>query len=233
MLTAASTTPARRWTTKAEGVYQALRTQILDGSIPPGSQVDHRGLAASLGVSTTPLREAFRRLESEGYIAQVAHHEMRVSDLSLTELEDLYDVRIQLVPYATALAVERATEADLAAVAALAEFPTNAPPQEFLAHHRAFYRATYIPCGNAVLVDILDSLADRSGRYRLHLLRDLLATQAPLVAHKKVAKAFVERRAEALATLLAEDLAETRQQLVERLSNRAAVTGTPVTGAKP
>ncbi|MEU6262897.1 GntR family transcriptional regulator [Saccharopolyspora shandongensis] len=207
----------KRWATKAEGAYQSIRFLILDGSLKPGSTIDQRALAMSLGISTTPLREAFRRLESEGFVRQAAHHEMRVSELSLDELQNLYDVRIQLVPYASALAVENATDDDRQNVSKLAQFPSDVPAATLLAHHQQFHRAIYSSCHNQILVEILDSLADRSNRYRLYLLEDFLATGVPLVVHKEIAGAFVDGRAAELASLLESDLRTTRRQLVERL----------------
>ena len=217
-----SSAAPQRWVTKAEAAYQAIRSRILTGSLKPGYAVDQRTLATSLGVSTTPLREAIRRLEAEGFLNQTAHHEIRVSELSLDELRDLYDVRIQLMPYACALAAENANGDDRKRVAELAEFPSAVPAAALLAHHHEFHRAIYSRCPNKTMVDIIDALSDRSNRYRLFLLEDFLATGTPLVMHPKIASAFVGGRADELADLIEADLRTTRQQLVDRISRSCA-----------
>jgi DNA-binding GntR family transcriptional regulator len=54
--------------TKAEAAYQELSARILDGSMQPGSTISQENLATALGISITPLREALRRLESDGLV---------------------------------------------------------------------------------------------------------------------------------------------------------------------
>jgi DNA-binding GntR family transcriptional regulator len=58
---------------KAEAVYQRLRAAIEEGSIPPGTHLRQDELAARWGVSSTPVREAFRRLEAEGLVELLPH----------------------------------------------------------------------------------------------------------------------------------------------------------------
>jgi DNA-binding GntR family transcriptional regulator len=62
-----------RTVTKAEAVYLETRARILTGALSPGLQVNQEALAAGLGVSITPLREALRRLEMEGLVAALPH----------------------------------------------------------------------------------------------------------------------------------------------------------------
>jgi DNA-binding GntR family transcriptional regulator len=65
--------------TKAEAVYLETRSRILKGVLAPGSAVNQEALAADLGVSITPLREALRRLEMEGLIRLEAHRTMVIA----------------------------------------------------------------------------------------------------------------------------------------------------------
>ena len=82
-------------TTKAEAAYAELRARILDGSLAPGSSLEQAIIAEEYGISTTPVREALRRLESEQLVVVRAHHGPRVADLSAGELHNLYAVRIE------------------------------------------------------------------------------------------------------------------------------------------
>jgi DNA-binding GntR family transcriptional regulator len=65
--------------TKAEAVYIETRSRILKGTLAPGLAVNQEALAADLGVSITPLREALRRLEMEGLIRLEAHRTMIIT----------------------------------------------------------------------------------------------------------------------------------------------------------
>lgn len=153
--------------TKAEAVYQELRAGILDGSLPPGSWLDQKALAAEYVVSTTPVREALRRLAAEQLVVVRAHHGPRVSPLSVQELHYLFQVRLELDPLAGRLAAELASDEDRARVRRLYE--SNGSADERVVTNRAFHRAIYEACGNPVLVEVLQSLWNRCDRYRFLL----------------------------------------------------------------
>jgi DNA-binding GntR family transcriptional regulator len=154
--------------TKAEAVYQDLRSRILDGTLSPGSALDQRALADQYLISTTPIREALRRLESEHLVVVRAHHNPRVSPLSVEELQYLFAVRLELDPLAGRLAA-KAPVAEREAIGRLLEEPGWQSPAERVNANRNFHRAIYGACGNPVLVQVLDSLWIRCDRYRFLL----------------------------------------------------------------
>ena len=82
---------------------QSVRRMILDGSLAPG-RVNEVHLAAALGVSRTPLREALMRLVSEGALTSIARRGFFVAALSVEEVEQLYPIRAILDPAALRLA---------------------------------------------------------------------------------------------------------------------------------
>jgi DNA-binding GntR family transcriptional regulator len=76
-------------------VHSTLRTMILQGDLPPGVELSQPELSRRFSVSRTPLREALRQLEIEGLIvSEGAHRSMRVSPLSMPDLDDLYSMRV-------------------------------------------------------------------------------------------------------------------------------------------
>lgn len=155
--------------TKSDLAYARVRAMVLSGELEPGSVVPQARLASSIGVSTTPLREAMRRLSVEGLVSLGAHRDARVAPLTAEEARDLVELRLSLDPLACALAAERRTTSEiermrtaLAACRALPDEPTTGD----LAAHRAFHRAVYVASHNDVLVATLDGLWDRTDRYR-------------------------------------------------------------------
>ncbi len=72
--------------------YQEIRRRILDNEYPPAHQVLEQDLAADLGMSRTPMREALVRLQNEHFIQLIPRHGMRVVPLSLEDLRDTYEV---------------------------------------------------------------------------------------------------------------------------------------------
>jgi DNA-binding GntR family transcriptional regulator len=157
------------FSSKGDVAYAQLRGLILTGTLEPGSRLDQNNLAETMAMSLTPLREAIRRLSSEGLIDLDAHRNARVASMSATEARQLFEVRLSLDPNAARLAAERRTEADIAAMRAAAArlLPvTRAWGEEALTAHRAFHRALYLASHNDVLIRLLDDLWDKSDRYR-------------------------------------------------------------------
>jgi len=102
-------------------VYASLRSGILDGTYPEGTRLGEVELAEALGVSRTPVREALRRLGSEGLVETLPNKGARVRTWSTRELDAIFDLRALLEGHAAALAAPRISDADLAVMADLVE----------------------------------------------------------------------------------------------------------------
>ncbi|MQA62748.1 MAG: FCD domain-containing protein [Actinophytocola sp.] len=94
-------------------IREQLRKRIIDGRLPPGTRLVERELAAELGVSRVPVREAVRMLDSEGFVQVVPRRGVVVKQLSRTDVEELFDVRESLEVLATRRAAENSRPADL------------------------------------------------------------------------------------------------------------------------
>jgi DNA-binding GntR family transcriptional regulator len=93
-------------------VYRALRRRIIEGAEPPGARLTEQRLAATFDCSRTPVREAVRRLESEGLVVVAPNRGAQVRPLSEGEISDLYEVRARLEAYAAELAAVRGEPAE-------------------------------------------------------------------------------------------------------------------------
>ncbi|NUL45386.1 GntR family transcriptional regulator [Cellulosimicrobium funkei] len=156
--------------TKNDYAYVELRDRILTGVLPAGSVLPQGRLAQEIGVSTTPLREAVRRLAAEGLILLEAHRDARVAEVTAAEARHLYEVRASVDPLAAALAASRRTDDDLEQIrraeAELRPLSGNATLEALIAH-REFHRSIYRASGNPLLVDVLERLWDKADRYRM------------------------------------------------------------------
>jgi DNA-binding GntR family transcriptional regulator len=178
---------------KSSAVYFELRTRILSTALSPAAGLNQEQLAEELGVSTTPLREALRRLQSEGLVTLMAHREAIVSPLDPAELAAIYEVRAELDPLAAALAAERHTSSEAAAIRAATERARKPGRQDRLSANRRYHSAIYAACHNPVLVETLDRLWDRSDRYRRAV--GFIATDPSIQEeHMAIAEAVLERR---------------------------------------
>jgi len=144
--------------TTADSALRAVRNAILDGSFPAGSQLRETQIAAELGISRAPLREALHRLEQESLVERIPYRGAYVAEVSSRTAIEIASLRTMLEPYA----VERALPA-LAGPDGLAELVEAVETlgsrtdegdragsiEAHLAVHRALYRAS----GNQVLLE--------------------------------------------------------------------------------
>src|SRR3954447_2814469 len=92
--------------TRAHAVADELRRRILVGELPPGTRLRQLDVARELGVSTTPVREAFTSLAREGLIQQDAHRGVFVFAPSQDDVRERYEIRVALEPLAAGLAAK-------------------------------------------------------------------------------------------------------------------------------
>lgn len=105
----------------AERAYNTLRAGIIEGVHPPGARVIEQDVAASAGVSRTPVREALRRLEAEGLLRFEPHRGAFVTSWSVQDAEDIFELRSMLEGYGARLAAAKATAEDTARLRMLAK----------------------------------------------------------------------------------------------------------------
>lgn len=102
-----------KFLTKNVAVYEALRKDIIEGRKKPGQKIIMSEVAKDLGLSDIPVREAIRRLESEGYVHFTPHIGAVVSELDADKIIELYLIRIELESLATRLAVAHISSGDI------------------------------------------------------------------------------------------------------------------------
>lgn len=101
--------------------YESLLNDILSGAYPVGGRLREEELAASIGTSRTPVREALRRLHAEGLVQVLPNRGAIVVDLSDEELDDLFELRFLLEGYGARRAATRATPEHVASLTRLCE----------------------------------------------------------------------------------------------------------------
>lgn len=106
-------------TSLVDVVAERIEAAIISGQLEPGSKLSEQGLAASLGVSRGPLREAIRRLKGRKLLERTPNIGVRVAALSLKDLNQILQIREALEGMAAGLAAENMSEADIAALARL------------------------------------------------------------------------------------------------------------------
>ncbi|NBS43593.1 MAG: GntR family transcriptional regulator [Acetobacteraceae bacterium] len=155
--------------TLRDNAYAQLREALMTGQFIPGQRVTIRGLAAALGMSPTPIREAVRRLAAERAIEAEPNRWMRIPILTAAQLRELRAIRLALEGLAAEEAARRITPAEIAEVqrheAEIVALRPLGDPKQMIPRisrlHFAIYRASAMPD----LVRIIESLWLRSAPY--------------------------------------------------------------------
>lgn len=113
--------PIERHQTLREKILETIRDAILKGSLKPGERVSEPELADRFGISRTPIREAFRQLESEGYLVVIPRKGAVVASLSARDIEEFYAIKIILEGFAARMAADKLTVKDLERLEAINE----------------------------------------------------------------------------------------------------------------
>jgi DNA-binding GntR family transcriptional regulator len=199
---------ANIYSSKSDVAYAELRRLILLGALPAGSRLPQYELAATLNMSITPIREAIRRLSSEGLIDLDTHKDARVASISAEEARQLFEVRLLLDPPAIKMAAAHRTDEDIAAIEAAARRlrpVTREEGEEALDAHREFHRALYRASHNDLLTRLLNDLWDKSDRYRrvgLELPETDEHRQRDLDEHRQMVQLIVAKEGAAAARLM-------------------------------
>ena len=162
---------AAPYRTMQEIVYDTIREAIQSGRYIPGQRLVADELARELGTSRMPVREALQKLEAAGLVRIIPHRGAVVSELSETEIVEVYHIRAVLEGLAVRLAVPRFTPGDNDRLQALiVEMATAAAPKpaldQILRANREFHEIIWEAAHAPRLRELLGNLYDASQRFR-------------------------------------------------------------------
>ena len=147
-------------TSKADHAYEAILQSILDGEYEPGERLVIERLARELGVSVVPVREAIRRLESDGYVTFTRNIGATVTAIDLDRYPETIEAVAALEGIAIGLAAPHLTSTDLRRAREvndrLRESLTKFDPTQFTRLNRRFHEILYGACPNRHILAILE-----------------------------------------------------------------------------
>ena len=205
-------------------VFHTLREAILKGDLKPGERLMELQLAAKLGVSRTPIREAIRMLEQEGLAVTIPRKGAEVAKMTEKDMQDVLQVREALDELAANIACERITQEELdELVTAMHEFETSTRTKDLkriaetdVKFHDVIYRAT----DNPKLVNMVGNLREQMYRYRVEYLKDEKNYPTLLKEHKELVEGFRSKNkgmiAEAMRTHVANQAAAVQVMIKEQ-----------------
>jgi DNA-binding GntR family transcriptional regulator len=196
--------------TIAAQVVAKLRHDILHGILAPGAKLNLDKLRESMDVGLSPLREAVTRLVVEGLIEAEAQRGYTVASISVSNLDEVCALRLELEPYALRKSIENGgLDWETAVMGALYRLKkTDRTPGDaaslarWEAANNAFHLTLIERCDMPLLIKMYKSLVSMNDRYR-HIYLKAVAVQRDVIEeHTAIADAAVERRADDAVAIL-------------------------------
>ncbi len=197
-------------------VAEEIKDAILKGVLKPGDKLVETELTHSLGVSRTPLREAFRELAAEGYITVIPHKGSYVSTISEDEVLDLYSITSVLEGLATRQATPALKEGDkrenlLALYEDLRRKSSQGNVDAYWASNRHFHQFIAEASGNERLVNLIENLRRQILKTRVITLRYPGRLEGSMDEHEEILEAILAGREREAEKLVIEHLEKQRQ----------------------
>lgn len=199
-------------------VCRVLREAILRGEFKPGQRLVQEELANSLGVSRMPVREALRKLESEGLVSIEPHRGAVVKSLTVEDVKEIYVLRSQFEKMAVEKSVERMGKEDIQALENVMEEMKRAEDaEEFIEKNIQFHRLLVKRCPWNRLLSFIETLWNGFPQQTPHLISGQIEKSNE--EHTQILEAVKAGRAAEAAELVSEHIKRTGDALVERLQS--------------
>ena len=208
---------------RQEDVLNAIRQDILDGRLAPGTPLRQDELALLHNVSKIPVREALLHLVAEGLVTLQTNRGFSVAALAAEEAEELLDMRAVLECHMLKLAIPQMRDEDIARAAAILD---EAEATEELGRwselNFAFHTAISAPAGRERLAAVIRQVSNQTDPYIRVLLTNSNYRDQAEREHRAILAACSIRNADAVAAILDQHIRQTGTLLTDLLSGKAA-----------
>jgi DNA-binding GntR family transcriptional regulator len=176
-------------------VTERLREAILSGQLPAGARLVQAELAQALNVSVTPVREALRELSTQGLVDMDAFRGAVVHTPTLTELEDIYEMRAVLIPLSIKRGIAHITNQELdQAEALLRQMEAETEQSQWVELNGRFHNVLDNAIRGSKLRDVLQRLSDLSAIYvNLSFAKVPFQKEASEQEHRSILNAYRQR----------------------------------------
>ena len=177
-----------------EVVCESLREAIRKGILKPGERIMEIQLAEELGVSRTPVREAIRKLELEGYVVMMPRRGTYVANMSIRDINEIFEIRTALESLSNGLAAEHITDEELEHLQRLlviiGGYIKEGNMEKIVETDIEFHDLMYHAARNQRLVGIISNLRDQLTRFRTLSMSYPGRLEATLDEHKAIVEAI-------------------------------------------
>lgn len=209
-----------------EDIYSKIKGDILACRLLPNSRIFEQELAARLGVSKSPVREALLRLVQEELVEVRPRSGYRVRPVSIREASEIYEMRLMYEEAVVTLAVEHATDQTIEALRAYLPAPERLELESWLRYNRMFHIALANACGNGRLARTTSQFIWQFDRFT-HLSAGRLAKasqfQVFIGEHEEIVNALAARDSRKARTLVRRHVGGSRKRTLKALTELPVV----------
>ncbi|QGG48692.1 GntR family transcriptional regulator [Heliorestis convoluta] len=204
-------------------VFENLREAIIEGVLKPGERLMEIQLAEEMGVSRTPVREAIRKLELEGFIVMVPRKGAYVAGISVKDITDVFELRAALEALAAGLAAQRITEAEIEELERLLVHTSGSSSSKqfdlevLVAGDISLHDIIYKASRNQRLVQNINHLREQLQRLRTTSLAHPGRMREAWEEHRKIVEAISERNVTLAQTLAWEHIENAENSVLEAM----------------
>ncbi len=200
----------------SDKAYHLIRHKIITLELSPLSAIDEHVLMEDLQLGRTPIREALQRLVAEDLVSAAPRRGMFVADISLTDLQKIFELRMILEGFCACLAAQRATEDQLAEMEAVIQELGKVPDEDgraMMAIDEQFHELLYQAADNEFLADTLRRLHALSCRIWHLFLNRLGNVRETMEQHIKITKALQARDGARAEKLLQQHISDFQNEI--------------------
>lgn len=177
-----------------EVVCESLREAIRKGVLKPGERIMEIQLAEELGVSRTPVREAIRKLELEGYVIMMPRRGTYVATMSIRDINEIFEIRSSLESLSNGLAAERITDEELEhlqrLLVVIGGYIAEGNIDKIVETDIEFHDVIYHAARNSRLVGVISNLRDQLTRFRTLSMSYPGRLEATMDEHRAIVEAI-------------------------------------------
>ena len=204
-----------------EVVCETLRDAIRRGILKPGERLMEIQLAEELGVSRTPVREAIRKLELEGYVIMMPRRGTYVANLSIRDVNEVFEIRTSLESLSNGLAAERITDEELEQLQRLlvviGKYIEENDMDKIVETDTKFHDLLYQASRNQRLIGIISNLREQLTRFRTTSMSFPGRLKETLEEHREIVEAIAQGDVKAARKAAEKHMEKSEQTLLSAM----------------
>ena len=194
--------------------YCILKERLVNCIYPPGTLLNEAQLAADLGASRTPVREAISRLEMEGFVKIMPKKGIYVTDISLNDVLQIFQTRIEIEPIAVRLAAPHLPREEL--LAFCGKFKGEAPDiQNGFRLDTAMHLFIIEHCGNRYIIDMMHRIFDENTRVIISSKQNQVQIHDARLDHLDILNSLLDKDTERAIALMQSHIENCRKAALD------------------